>query len=118
MPVAPLSSATAAAATLAAAGKPAALRALPQADQVRAAAGQFEAIILRQLLSDSVGKLMGQGPAGSTYGYLLTDVLANKLSAGGGLGLSGMLAHQLTPRGSVDDVAGLSATEEGTKESP
>lgn len=106
MPVAPVSSATSAAAALAAGGKPAALRNLPQAEQVRAASGQFEAIILRSLLQDSVGKLMGQGPAGNMYGHLLTDVLATKLTEGGGLGLGGMLAQQLTPRGSVDDVAG------------
>ncbi|MFZ5495102.1 MAG: hypothetical protein ACOZE5_07160 [Verrucomicrobiota bacterium] len=106
MPVAPVSSATSAAAALAASGQPAALRNLPQSEQVKAAAGQFEAIILRQLLQDSVGKLMGQGPAGSTYGFMLTDVLANKLAEGGGLGLSGLLAQQLTPRGSVDETAG------------
>lgn len=106
MPVAPVSSATSAAAALAAGGKPAALKNLPQAEQVRAAAGQFEAIILRSLLQDSTAKLMGQGPAGSMYGHLLTDVLATKLSEGGGLGLGGVLAQQLTPRAPVDDVAG------------
>lgn len=87
-----------AAASLAAAGKPQALRNLPQADQVRAAAGQFEAIILRQLLQDSVGKIAGEGPAGNVYGFMLTDVIANKLSEGGGLGLGHMLQQQLTPR--------------------
>ena len=61
---------------------------------------------MRQLLTDSVGKIMGNGPAGNMYGFMLTDVIANKLSEGGGLGLSGMLTQQLTPRGSVDDVAG------------
>ncbi len=103
MPVAPISQHTAAAAALAGSGKPQALRNLPQAEQVRAAAGQFEAIILRQLLTESVGKIMGQGPSANTYGFMLTDVLANKLSEGGGLGLSGMLAQQLTPRASLAD---------------
>jgi len=111
MSVAPVSSATAAAAALAAGGKPAALRSLPQAEQVRAAAGQFEAIIVRSLMQDSVGKLMGQGAAGSMYGHLLTDVIANKLTEGGGLGLGRVLAQQLTRRDAVDDVA-------GTTESP
>lgn len=101
MTVAPVNSATSAAAALAASGKPAALRNLPQSEQVRAAAGQFEAIILRQLLQDSVGKLAGGGTAGGMYGFMLTDVIANKLSEGGGLGLSGMLAQQLTPRASI-----------------
>ena len=80
--------ADATAAAMAAAGHPAALR------QLR----QFEAIILRQLLQDSVGKIAGEGTAGSTYGFMLTDVLANKLTAGGGLGLGNMLVHQLSPR--------------------
>jgi flagellar protein FlgJ len=106
MPVQAISHQASAAATLAAGGKASALRNLPKGEQIKAAAGQFEAIILRQLLQDSVGKIMGKGPTADTYGYLLTDTLANKLTEGGGLGLSGMLAKQLTPRGNVDDVAG------------
>ena len=102
MPVAPISSTHAAAnahaAALAGAGHKSALRALPQSEQIKAAAGQFEAIILRQLLQDSVGKIAGEGAAGSTYGFMLTDVLANKLTAGGGLGLGRMLVQQLSPR--------------------
>lgn len=101
MSVVPVSSATSAAAALAAGGKPAALRNLPQAEQVRAAAGQFEAIILRSLMQDSIGKLMGQGPAGSMYGHLLTDVIANKLTEGGGLGLGSVLTQQLTRSGAT-----------------
>lgn len=104
MPLAPISQSTAAAAALAGSGKPAALRALPKGEQIRAAAGQFEAIIMRQLLTDSVGKIMGDGPAGNMYGFMLTDVIANKLSEGGGLGISGMLTQQLTPRASVADL--------------
>lgn len=98
MAVTPINPQTAAAATLAAGGKPQALRNLPQTEQVKAAAGQFEAIILRQMLQDSVGKIAGEGAAGNVYGFMLTDVIANKLSEGGGLGLSGMLQQQLTPR--------------------
>jgi flagellar protein FlgJ len=97
MAVSAISHTTSAAATLAAAGKPQAMRNLPQAEQVKAAAGQFEAIILRQMLQDSVGKIAGEGAAGNVYGFMLTDVIANKLSEGGGLGLSGMLEQQLTP---------------------
>lgn len=99
MSIAPINSAaTNAAAQLAAAGKPAALKNLSQSEQVKAAAGQFEAIILRQLLQDSVGKIMGEGPSANVYGYLLTDQLANSLSQGGGLGLAPMLTKQLSPR--------------------
>lgn len=94
----PVSHHAAVAASLAAAGQPAALRNLPPSDQVRATAGQFEAIILRQLLQDSIGKIAGEGASGNVYGFMLTDVIANKLSEAGGLGLAGMLQQQLTPR--------------------
>jgi flagellar protein FlgJ len=93
--------ASAAVATLATAGNAKALAALPAADQVKAAASQFEAIMVRQFLQDSVGNLLGGesgGPGGSVYGYLLTDTLATKLTEGGGLGLGRMLQQQLTPR--------------------
>jgi len=92
--------------TLAAAGglSPAS-RGAGRADDVSRAAGQFEAIILRQLLSPTIEPLMSGGlggaggSGGGVYGYLLTDVLANSLGAAGGLGLSKMLTQQLTPRG-------------------
>ena len=48
-----------AAAALALGGNKKALAALPQDQQVKAVAGQFEAILLRQFLQDSVGKIMG-----------------------------------------------------------
>jgi peptidoglycan hydrolase FlgJ len=99
-PVNPSASAASAAALLASAGGARKLSALPAADQAKAAAGQFEAIMIRQFLQDSVGGMMGGeegGPSGSVYGYLLTDVLANKLTEGGGLGLGRMLQRQLTP---------------------
>jgi flagellar protein FlgJ len=99
MPVTAVTSANhAAAAQLAAAGHGSALRQLPKAEQIKAAAGQFEAIIIRQLLQDSLGKIAGEGAAGNTYGFMLTDALANKLTEGGGLGLGRMLEQQLTPR--------------------
>jgi flagellar protein FlgJ len=83
---------------------PGRMQKLPQSEQTKAVAGQFEAILLRQFLQESVGSIMGGkdgGPTGSVYGYLLTDVLANQLSAGGGLGLGRVLEHQLTPRTSA-----------------
>lgn len=98
MSVSAINPATAAAASLAGAGKPQAMRNLPQAEQVKAAAGQFEAIILRQLLQDSVGKIAGEGGPGNVYGYMITDVLANKLTEGGGLGIGKILEQQLSPR--------------------
>jgi peptidoglycan hydrolase FlgJ len=87
--------------SLAKGGNTKALSRLSPEQQVKSAAGQFEAILLRQFLEDSVSKIMGGesgGPTGNVYGYLLTDVLANQLSAGGGMGLSSILEKQLSPR--------------------
>ena len=39
----------------------------------------------------------GQSSGGGVYGYMLTDVLANSLAQGGGLGWAKMLEKQLTP---------------------
>lgn len=94
----------AAAAQLGQSAQPGRLAGLPQSEQVKAVSAQFEAILLRQFLQDSVGSIMGgenAGPGGSVYGYMLTDVLAGQLSAAGGLGLSSILQQQLTPRGSA-----------------
>ena len=71
------------------------------AEQRKVVAGQFEAILLRQFLSDSVGSMMGgqDSPAVNVYGYLLTDVLSQKLAASGGMGISKVIEQQLAPRG-------------------
>lgn len=102
MSVAPVTATSASALTaLAGTGNPRYLSALPAAEQVKAASGQFEAIMVRQFLQDSVGHMMGGeggGPGGGIYSYLLTDVLATKLTAGGGMGLSGVIQSQLAPR--------------------
>ncbi len=82
-------------------GQPGRMQNLSPAEQGKAVSSQFEAILLRQFLQDSVGNIMGgkdAGPTGNVYGYLLTDVLASKLTEGGGLGLSKILTQQLTPR--------------------
>jgi peptidoglycan hydrolase FlgJ len=77
----------------------------PSAADIKKAAGQFEAIILRQLLGPSIEPMMngglggsaGSGGGGGVYSYLLTDVLCGKLGSAGGLGLGRMLEKQLTP---------------------
>lgn len=57
---------------------------------------QFEAILLRQVLSESMKPLLEGGPSGQVYGYLLTDSLADTMSKGGGMGLAHILQAQLT----------------------
>ncbi|HEU5081268.1 MAG TPA: hypothetical protein VFT72_18795 [Opitutaceae bacterium] len=78
----------------------------PTPAEVKKAASQFEAIILRQLLAPTIepvmsGGAMGGGGAsssgGGVYGYMLTDVMANSLAQGGGLGWAKMLEKQLSP---------------------
>ncbi|HEX2853424.1 MAG TPA: hypothetical protein VHO24_09310 [Opitutaceae bacterium] len=70
------------------------------ADRKKVAA-QFEAVLVRQLLSQSVGSMLGGGDAvsGTIYGDMMTDALAQKLTAGPGLGLGRFIEKQLTPRG-------------------
>ena len=90
-----------AALSLAKPGNSKALAQLPKDQQIKSVSGQFEAILLRQFLQDSVSKIMGGdagGPSGNMYGYLLTDVLSTKLSEGGGLGLASVIQKQLSPR--------------------
>lgn len=89
---------------------------LDPTEQRAAVSSQFEAILLRQFLQDSVGSMMGgkgaDGGGGGVYGYMLTDTLAQKLSDSGGMGLAPMIAKQLTPRGTP--VPAASATPAST----
>lgn len=83
-------------------------------EQRTAVAGQFEAILMRQFLQDSIGSMMGGGKGGGgggVYSYMLTDTLADKLTQGRGMGLAPMIAKQLTPRGSVSDSDNQEAKE-------
>jgi flagellar protein FlgJ len=59
---------------------------------------QFEAILLRQFLGESMKPLLQGGPSGQVYGYMLTDSLANEISEGGGLGLAHVIQAQLTQK--------------------
>ena len=85
-------------AAAASAAKDAAPNSPEAAVQRKKAAGQFEAILVRQLLSKSVGSMMGgDDVAGSVYGDMMTDAMAQNLTAGQGLGLGRMIEQQLTP---------------------
>lgn len=64
-------------------------------EKLGAASQQFEAILLRQFLSESMKPLLEGGPSGQVYGYLLTDTLADSMSKGGGMGLSSVIQAQL-----------------------
>jgi Rod binding domain-containing protein len=59
------------------------------------AAQQFENILVRQILSESMKPLLEGGPSGQFYGYMLTDSLADSIGKAGGLGLCSILQSQL-----------------------
>lgn len=74
----------------------------------KAAAEQFEAILVRQLLGDSLKPMFGsmaeaKAPGSDVYQYLVTDVVAQSVAQGGGLGIAKMLVSQLTPKGETAD---------------
>ena len=64
-------------------------------EDVKKVSQQFESILLRQFLSESMKSLLENGPSGQVYGYLLTDSLAGSISQAGGLGLCSVLQAQL-----------------------
>jgi flagellar protein FlgJ len=73
--------------------------------QAKAVAQQFEAILTRQFLSKTVSSMMqsDKNPAGDVYGYFLTDVLAQKMSEGNGLGLGKVLEKEFSQPGQSTD---------------
>jgi Rod binding domain-containing protein len=78
-----------------------ALHAGTKGDAAKAAAQQFEAILVRQLLGDSLKPMMGAtqeggGSGGDVYQYMITDIVAQSVAQGGGLGIAKMLIPQLT----------------------
>lgn len=88
---------------------PAALRNATPAVQRAAAAAQFEAILVRQMLGPTMKSMLGgeeSGAAGSVYGDMLADTLSQQLTAGPGLGFSRFIEQQLTPRGAAAPAAG------------
>lgn len=58
-------------------------------------ARQFEAILVRQILSESMKSMLEHGKDGQVYGYYLTEALADGITKGGGLGLRSVLESQL-----------------------
>ena len=108
MSVAAVTSSIPAAPVAPAAFNPAVLRNAPPAVQRAAAAAQFEAILVRQMLGPTMKSMLGgeeSGAAGSVYGDMLADTLAQQLTSGRGLGLSRFIEQQLTPRGAAAPAA-------------
>ena len=82
----------------------------PTSAEVAKASQQFEAILVRQMLAPAIDPMMSGGSmggesgsgGGGVYGYMLTDVLANSLTQGGGLGLASVISRQLSPSASAE----------------
>lgn len=68
-------------------GKPA-----PRAEDV---ARQFEEVLLRQMLGESMKSVIQNARAGEAYGYFITEALAEGISKGGGVGIRSILEAQL-----------------------
>ncbi|HEY2801341.1 MAG TPA: hypothetical protein VGI85_12155 [Chthoniobacterales bacterium] len=64
--------------------------------KIAKAAEQFEGILLRQILDESMKPLLENGPGSQVYGYFLTGSLADSIGKAGGLGLGHVLQTQLT----------------------
>jgi Rod binding domain-containing protein len=58
-------------------------------------ARQFEAILVRQMLSESMKSVLDRGKEGQVYGYYISEALADGITKGGGLGLRSILETQL-----------------------
>jgi flagellar protein FlgJ len=68
-------------------------------------ARQFEAILVRQMLAESM-KSMLDGPDGKqNYGYFISEALADGITKGGGMGLRSVLEMQLRGQGEARQAA-------------
>lgn len=69
-------------------------------DRLAAASAEFEAVLLRQYLTEALkpmtkgGEMLGGNNA--VYGYMITDALANGLSKSGVFGFSNLMQAQLS----------------------
>lgn len=75
---------------------------LSEEQKIKEAATQFEAIMLRQILKDSMkpmfnGFLQGDTPGKDIYQQMMIDGLADTLARNKALGLADELARQITP---------------------
>src|SRR5256885_14673139 len=75
-------------------------------EQRSAVAGQFEAILLRQFLQESIGSMMGGGESGKSGGsggggggfrYILTDKPGDKIFPRSGIGDAPFIAKKNSP---------------------
>jgi len=72
----------------------------PESVRFTAAAHEFEAVLLRQYLSEALKPMTKEGTLfganNQVYGYLITDSLASGLAAQGTFGFSNLMQAQLS----------------------
>lgn len=86
-------------------------REISEADKVQELSRQFEAVLLRKILSDAhkplLGDgLMGEGSTSGIYQDLMVAQLADQIASARSLGIAQGLEQELTPRGSGPAAAG------------
>jgi Rod binding domain-containing protein len=59
------------------------------------AARQFEGVLVRQILSESMKSMLEDGASGQVYGYYLNDTISDSVTKGGGLGLASVFQAQI-----------------------
>ncbi|MEI6871261.1 MAG: hypothetical protein WCL08_03170 [Verrucomicrobiota bacterium] len=62
------------------------------------AARQFEALLVKQILSESMKSMFEKGEGSQVFGYFLEDTLADGITKGGGMGLRSVIESQLRQR--------------------
>lgn len=58
-------------------------------------ARQFEAVLVRQMLTETMKPLLEGGHSGQVYGYFISEALADSFTKAGGFGLQSVLQTQL-----------------------
>jgi Rod binding domain-containing protein len=74
----------------------------PDSTKLAKACGQFEGMLVRQILQQGLKPLLATPPGGGgsgsdVYSYFVTDAIANTVTAKHGIGISAMLQNQLQP---------------------
>jgi peptidoglycan hydrolase FlgJ len=107
--------------------KPGSGKGSPSPADIKKAAAQFEAIIMRQLLAPSIEPLMsgglgggaeGASSGGGIYGHMMTEVLADNLAQSGGIGLGKMLEKQFSPASVAAPLSSKSLLKPSTSSTP
>ena len=88
-------------------------RALTQEQKIAEASRQFEAVLLRQYLSESqkpviTSEFTDDSNAAGIYQDMITNQLADSLSREGGIGLAKTFEQQLTPHTSASGAGHVS----------